>query len=136
MKVVSRDPENAATVDEQAYGQFCRQLGIPLRALEELEIRFVLTIPGKPQARAEFKRTVAGISLIRLCTLNLRQQRYSTGQLNAYLLHETKHFSDFIATGRCHAPAHLSLSHDERPAEQMARAFVGQHKHQQLIQER
>lgn len=134
MKVESRDPDNAATVDQQAYSSFCMlTLGIPSHALEELEIRFVPTIPGKPEASAEFRRTVAGVSLIRICTVSSRQQRRSQAQLNTSLLEETKHFNDYVATGRCHAPAHLALPHDERPAEQMARAFVEQHKQRQLI---
>jgi hypothetical protein len=134
MKVVSCDPDNAATVDEQAYGRFCKQqLGIPPRALEELEVRFVRTIPKKPHAGAEFRR-IAGKSLIRVCTLDKQQRRYSRSQLNKYLLHETKHFADYCATGRCYAPDDLLLTHDERPAELMARAFVEQHKQRQLIQ--
>jgi len=133
VKIVNLDPHNAATVDQRAYEQFCAHLGIPQNALETLEVRFVLTIPGKPHAGAEFQGK-KGASLIRVRTQDNQQRRYSVRQLTKYLLHETKHFCDYCATGRCYAPEDVRLPHDARPAELMARAFAAQHQQWRLIQ--
>ncbi len=132
MNVRNLDPESTATVDLRAYKQFCAVLGIPPHAFETLEIRLVPDFPKKRHAGAEF-RGKRGACLIQVRTRDNQQRLYSPRQLNAYLLHETKHFHDFCATGRCYAPEDLALPHDVRPAEQMARAFVQQHTQLQLI---
>jgi hypothetical protein len=132
VKVTNLDPGSTATIDQQAYEQFCAHLGIPQRALETLEVRLVPDIPEKRHAGAEF-RGRRGACLIRVRTQDNSQKRYGARTLNTYLLHETKHFQDFCATGRCYAPGDLLLPHNARPAELMARAFADQHQQWCLI---
>jgi hypothetical protein len=135
MKIVHCDPNNPYTLDGQAYLRLCNLLGTERSDREDLEIHFVLTIPEKPYVPADFRRT-GGRSLIRVRTLDWNQRRYNSRQLNQFVLHETKHWADYSATGRCHAPGHLLLPHDNRPAERMATAFARHYKHTQLIIQR
>jgi hypothetical protein len=134
MRILSFDPDAAMLqVDQQAYEVFSQELGIPQRELDTLEIHFVLDLPGKPHAGADFQGK-RGVCRIRLRTQDTQQRRYNAIILNRYLLHETKHFQDFCATGRCYAPGESSLPHNERPAEMAAGMFAEQDKYWRLIQ--